>query len=85
MSPWPSAFTHYNGKLMKIFKMRYVDDSREHSVGEIVRASSKEGLIVQIGDGLVEILECQLEGSRRMDTRSYLLGHEMEIGSILGN
>ena len=84
MNPWPSAFTFYNGKLFKVFKIKKYDDKITDSYGEIVKASNKDGLIVQIGDCHIEIVESQVEGSRRMDTRSYLLGHSFDAGSILG-
>ena len=37
------------------------------------------------GDGnCVEILEIQAEGKRKTDTASFLRGHKIEIGTILG-
>ena len=42
-------------------------------------------LIVSCGDGhCVEILEVQLDGKKRMDTKSFLMGNKIEIGAMLG-
>ena len=32
----------------------------------------------------VEILEVQLDGKKRMDTKSFLMGNKIEIGALLG-
>ena len=42
-------------------------------------------LIVSCGDGkCVEILELQPDGKKRMDTKSFLAGNNVTVGTILG-
>ncbi len=52
--------------------------------GEILAASSEEGLIVGTGDGAVEIVELQFEGKKRMPSKLYFVGNSMKVGTKLG-
>ena len=47
-------------------------------MGEVV---SLEPLTIACGENAVEILELQLEGKKRMDYKSFLLGHHIECGT----
>lgn len=79
---WPDAFTHYKGKLLKIFKARVID--KEDSVygnapGEIINIS-KEGIAVSTAKGVLLIEELQLEGKRRMTAGEFISGHKIRAG-----
>lgn len=58
-------------------------DGKPFAVGECVIASSKHGLFVETGDGLIEITELQFENSKRMRAKAALNGKKLE-GRILG-
>ncbi len=73
---WPIAHTYYKGKKLKIFKSAVSDLSGK--VGEVVSVSP---LTVACGEKSIEILELQLEGKKRMDYKSFLLGHPIECGT----
>ncbi len=73
---WPIAQTKFSGKKMKVYKSSVSKLSGK--VGEVVSLSP---LTVACGDGAVEILELQLEGKKRMDYKSFLLGHHIECGT----
>lgn len=73
---WPIAQTRFNGKKMKIYKSSVSD--LNGAVGEVVSLSP---LTIACKDGAVEILELQLEGKKRMDYKSFLLGHHIECGT----
>ncbi len=73
---WPIAQTKFFGKKLKIYKSNISD--LKGDVGEVV---SLEPLTVACRDGAVEILELQLEGKKRMDYKSFLLGHHIECGT----
>lgn len=84
MSPWPSAFTHYNGKTLKVFSVEKVDgDFACAKCGEVVIADAKRGLIVKVSDGAIRLSQIQLEGSKRMNDSDFLLGRQIAIGSVL--
>ena len=85
MTPWPSAYTGYKGKQLKIWKAVPLEtyDNKGRSGGEILEVS-KNSVIVAAGKGAVEILELQLEGKKRMTTHDFLLGVKMLPGEMLG-
>ena len=51
--------------------------------GSII-AVLKDSFVVLTGDGYLQITEVQLEGKKRMDVKSFLLGNKIEIGTVLG-
>ena len=85
MTPWPSAYTGYQGKQLKIWKAVPLEtyDNKGRPGGEILEVS-KNSVIVAAGKGAVEILELQLEGKKRMTTHDFLLGVKMLPGEMLG-
>ena len=52
--------------------------------GMVLRSSAREGLFVATGDGVLELLEIQAPGSRRMNAKDYLRGHAIPAGTLLG-
>ncbi len=50
--------------------------------GKVVFVDKKE-LKVQTGNGVLSLLEVQLEGRKRMDIESFLRGVEIEVGTML--
>ncbi len=79
LSPWPVASTVYNGKTLKIFETRLSDKSGK--AGEII---STNPLTVACGSGAVVINTLQLQGKKKMDSKAFLQGHKLEIGTIVG-
>ena len=82
LNPWPSAYTSYNNKTMKLWKARVV--SGGEAVPGQVLAVDKKGFTVQTGDGALQILELQMEGKKRMDAGAFLRGCPLTAGEILG-
>lgn len=83
LNPWPSAYTKMNGKTLKIWKARVVDDDSICMPGTVIK-SGKDTLLVKCGEGALAIEELQLEGKKRMDTGSFLRGCQIEEGTVLG-
>ncbi len=82
LSPYPTAFTKLNGKIFKIFKSKLLDklemlNDRKYSSGEIL-TDGKTYLRIQCADGLIEILEMQLEGKRKIKTEEFLRGYKFD-------
>lgn len=81
-NPWPTAFTTASGKRLKVFKSRLAENT-ELQPGTAV--ADDQQLKVACGDGiLLELLEVQPEGSRRMTAAEYLRGHSINTGDMLG-
>ncbi len=77
LSPYPAAFTKLNGKTLKIFRSKIltIDNSQLTAIspGEII-TDGKTFLRIQCADGLLEILELQLEGKKKIKTEEFLRG-----------
>ena len=83
LSPWPVATTKICGKNYKIHKTQILSEKFSGNCGEIVDNNNR--LVIMCGDGnCVEILEIQAEGKRKTDTASFLRGHKIELGTIIG-
>lgn len=84
MTPWPSAYTAYKGKQMKVWKAQLLPDVQTNQpAGEVVEVT-KDGIIVACKKGTLKILELQLEGKKRMSTHDFLLGVKVAPGEQLG-
>lgn len=83
LNSWPSAFTHVQGKTLKIWDSDVIREEAAHTPGEII-AVNKDSFDVACGEGVLRILELQLEGKKRMDTKSFLLGNQWKPGMLLG-
>ena len=82
LNPWPSAYTLYAGKTMKIWSAEVTDLPGERTPGKI--HVTKDRLFLETGEGVLDVKELQLEGKKRMDTASFLRGFQMEDGSFCG-
>ena len=87
LNPWPSAYTRLGGKTLKLWKAQALpqeeNSDKEAAPGTVV-ARDRESITVQTGQGLLKLLEVQLEGKKRMDTASFLRGYSLEEGTRLG-
>lgn len=82
LNPWPSAYTHLNGKTMKIWEAKVHQGKSGREPGAVTE-TTKEGILVQTGEGLLEIRKLQLEGKKRMDAGAFLRGCEVKEGTKL--
>jgi len=53
--------------------------------GEVIDILKGEGIIVRAGSGALTIKELQLEGKNILDADSFLRGHRIPRGHILGS
>lgn len=81
LNPWPSAYTHWNGKTLKIWKAMVVESEcmSENSIGTVVHVS-KDSFVIQTKEGGLCVQELQLEGKKRMDCGTFLRGYHLEVG-----
>lgn len=83
LNPWPSAYTSYDNKTLKIWRSKVRPELSEGKPGEIIQVTKKE-IVIQTGEGALSILELQLEGKKRMTAEAFLRGYKVTIGTILG-
>lgn len=77
LSPYPAAFTHMNGKVLKIFKSCNTVLKSSLEPGKILIDGKK--LFVNTGDNLLELLEIQLEGKKRIPSGEFLNGIDKNL------
>ena len=82
LNSWPSAYTTWKGKTLKLWRAKVISGNTEEAPGTIVEVG-KKSFTIQTGDGKLEILEVQLEGKKRMDAGSFLRGVSVEKGDVL--
>lgn len=85
LNSWPSAYTFFGGKTLKIWEARVAEENgaQKAEPGQVVSVS-REGFTVACGQGALQILSLQLEGKKRVLTREFLLGYQVKPGMILG-
>ena len=81
--PWPGTFTFLNGKMMKICAVALSDCPVSGKPGELCEVT-KDSLIINTGEGTLEIKELQPEGKKRMTVHDFLLGNKLEKGMYFG-
>jgi methionyl-tRNA formyltransferase len=83
LSPWPSAYTNWNDKVMKIWDASCASCGVQGNPGSIVQVK-KDAFLVQTGDGVLEVRELQIPGKKRMDAGAFLRGYQVKEGELLG-
>ncbi|MBR4982999.1 MAG: methionyl-tRNA formyltransferase [Lachnospiraceae bacterium] len=83
MNSWPSAYTHFNGKTLKIWETEIEEGNRNMAPGMVAEVT-KNSIKVQTGQDLLVLKQIQLEGKKRMDVASFLLGYKVEPDTVLG-
>ena len=81
LNSWPSAYTYWNKKVVKIWKASVIDENSNEQVGTVVKVE-KDGFYVQTGNGLLKVLELQIPGKKRMDAGAFLRGYTIEPGEV---
>ncbi|MEQ0488424.1 methionyl-tRNA formyltransferase [Anaerococcus murdochii] len=80
---FPVAFFDYKGQNAKVHKASLGD--LKGKPGEILAANKKDKIVIGTGDGSIRIEKIQFPGKKAMDTASFLLGNEIEVGFVLEN
>ncbi len=80
--PWPVAYTSYKGENLKIYRANLVEKINEKKAGTIVKVSN-DGLYINAEDSTLIVTELQFPNKKRMKVKDYLLGNDIEVGSVL--
>ncbi len=83
LNPWPSAYTGWQDKTMKIWEAEVLEEDSGQEPGTVVRVD-KDGFLVQTGKGLLKVTALQIPGKKRMEADAFLRGYSMEPGEKLG-
>ena len=82
-TPWPASYTLLDNKKVKIFKSDVVEINHSSNPGTIIDID-KESFTIACGKNALKIFELQIEGKKRMDTKSFLAGFKLEKGKLFG-
>ena len=89
LNSWPSAYTYFKGKTLKIWDadvtdMMSADDVFNEECGTVCEVT-KDSFSIVTGKGCLRVKEVQLEGKKRMEVSAFLLGYPMEKGMVFPN
>lgn len=84
MTPWPSAFTTWAGKRLKILEAQAVpaSDLPHRDPGRVIEQG--ESVVVVGGEGGLRLLEVQPAGKQAMAIADFVRGRPDFIGTLLG-
>lgn len=83
LNPWPSAYTHLDGKTLKIWACDVLPQSASKGESGEILEVTKDAIHVQTGDGILVLREIQLAGKARMDVGAFLRGYKVVPGTVL--
>jgi methionyl-tRNA formyltransferase len=83
-NPWPGCFTKWRGKQLRIIEAEPLPGGGATGAGRVVALSGHEPVPgVGTGDGVLGLLQVQLEGKRAMSAADFLRGQRDFIGVVL--
>ena len=82
-APWPSAYTYWNGKLLKIVDASPDDQAANDSHGKVIESDAGERIVISTGRGTLRVTRLQLEGRRPASAREFLQGNRSIVGAML--
>nr|WP_207750701.1 methionyl-tRNA formyltransferase [Anaeromonas gelatinilytica] len=83
-NPWPCAYSYYDKKKFKIYKVNISNEIHSGVNGEIVKVND-EGIFVKVDNGTIIIEEIQFPGKKKMQVAEYIKGNIIETGKKLSN
>ena len=88
LNSWPSAYTHWQGKTLKIWRAKAENTAGAKNGTEsgclpgTVTEVGKDSFAVQTGEGVLHVYELQIPGKKRMETGAFLRGYALERGTV---
>jgi methionyl-tRNA formyltransferase len=77
--PWPGTFTTWEGRVLKVLRAAAMPGAA--APGRVVARAG--GLAAGSGDGLLQLIELQLEGKRAVTAAEFVRGHPAVAGALL--
>lgn len=84
LQPWPGCYTRWEGKRLEIIEAVPLPGDKTLEAGQVVALNKAEAPFgVNTGDGILGVLDVQLEGKRAMPAAEFVRGRRQLIGAIL--
>ena len=90
LNPIMGAYTFINNKKLKLWRVNIINNDKiieegivtakeleELNYGNVILANEKQGLYIKAKDAVIEAIEIQAEGSKKMNAKDYLRGHKI--------
>jgi len=85
--PWPGSYTTLRGEKLIIWRGLPVEDGQSSNPGELLELTGQPTnprIAVATGDGMLELLDVQREGRKRVSAADFARGTRDLVGSRLG-
>lgn len=77
LSPYPAAFTHLNGKVLKIYEATKIIEIHNELPGNFI-TDKKTYLKFATNDGYIDLKNIQIEGKKRINIDEFLRGYRFD-------
>jgi len=87
LNPIMGAFTYINDKKLKLWKVQVISfeefnskyniNAEDTELGKVILADTKQGLFLKAKDAVIEVIEIQAEGAKRMNAKDFLRGNQI--------
>ena len=84
-TPWPGAFTTWEGRTLKILRARAISFETDLPPGACFASAGEAALAVICGEGALALEVIQLEGKRAMPSAEVVRGHPALASARLGS
>ena len=90
--PYPGAFTYYQGRKLKITRVRFLNDYQGEAdtglvfpkPGRVIK-TEKDAILISTGDkGIIKILRLIPAGSKELTANQFVNGYKIKVGDVLG-
>ena len=81
--PWPGAYTHFGGKVLKILRTEITDlpqGTLDILPGTVIDIVKNKGMVIRTGSGALLVTHVQLESGKELDVDAFLRGHRITSG-----
>lgn len=82
VNPWPSAYTTYMDKKIKVWETKVLDEKSDLEPGTIIKVD-QDGIRVSTSDNVLLITQIQMPNKKRMEVKEFIKGNSLEIGTKL--
>ena len=76
LNSWPVAQTLFDGKVLRIWKAIKTTDESGLPAGTVIQKNKRMSVVT--GEGLLDLLEVQLPGGKRMNIHAFLNAHDVD-------
>jgi methionyl-tRNA formyltransferase len=80
--PWPGAYSHFRGHLLHLWRARVENQRTALPAGRVLGGPGFR--VACGGGGVLQLLEVQMEGRKRMSAESFANGQRLTENDILG-